>query len=131
MGRLLGEAAVRPHPSPGRRRGLGAGRSDSYGLRIMRERAEGINADVRIDAYRGTDRAAGTCVTISLGTDQQASRGDRGSVMTEPASVLVVDDHDLIRQGLSRAFERQTDFRVAGQAGSVAEAIQPRDFSDA
>jgi DNA-binding NarL/FixJ family response regulator len=43
--------------------------------------------------------------------------------MTERASVVLVDDHDLIRQGLSRAFERQSDFIVVGQAGSVAEAI--------
>ena len=43
--------------------------------------------------------------------------------MTERASVVLVDDHDLIRQGLSRAFERQADFAVVGQAGSVAEAI--------
>jgi DNA-binding NarL/FixJ family response regulator len=43
--------------------------------------------------------------------------------MTERASVVLVDDHDLIRQGLSRAFERQSDFTVVGQAGSVAEAI--------
>ncbi len=35
--------------------------------------------------------------------------------------VLLVDDHDLIRQGLARAFERQADFAVAGQAASVAE----------
>lgn len=43
--------------------------------------------------------------------------------MTDPAKVLLVDDHDLIRQGLSRAFERQDDFHVAGQASSVAEAL--------
>jgi DNA-binding NarL/FixJ family response regulator len=42
--------------------------------------------------------------------------------MTDRASVVLVDDHDLIRQGLSRAFERQSDFTVVGQAGSVAEA---------
>jgi DNA-binding NarL/FixJ family response regulator len=42
--------------------------------------------------------------------------------VTAPASVLLVDDHDLIRQGLSRAFERQSDFIVTGQAASVAEA---------
>jgi DNA-binding NarL/FixJ family response regulator len=42
--------------------------------------------------------------------------------MTGTATVVLVDDHDLIRQGLSRAFERQSDFRVAGEAGSVAEA---------
>jgi DNA-binding NarL/FixJ family response regulator len=43
--------------------------------------------------------------------------------MSERASVVLVDDHDLIRQGLSRAFERQSDFTVVGQAGSVAEAL--------
>ena len=39
----------------------------------------------------------------------------------KPTTVLLVDDHDLIRQGLSRAFERQGDFEVVGQAASVAE----------
>jgi DNA-binding NarL/FixJ family response regulator len=38
------------------------------------------------------------------------------------ARVLVVDDHDLIRQGLARAFERQPDFELMAQAGSIAEA---------
>lgn len=37
-------------------------------------------------------------------------------------SVLLVDDHDLIRQGLRRAFERDDDFHVAGEAGSIQQA---------
>jgi DNA-binding NarL/FixJ family response regulator len=37
--------------------------------------------------------------------------------------VLLVDDHELIRQGLARAFARDEDMRVVGQAGSVAEAL--------
>ena len=37
--------------------------------------------------------------------------------------MLLVDDHELIRQGLARAFERTTDFTVVGEAGSVAEGI--------
>lgn len=37
-------------------------------------------------------------------------------------SVLLVDDHELIRQGLARAFERTGSLEVVGQAGSVAEA---------
>ncbi|MFC6238798.1 response regulator transcription factor [Longivirga aurantiaca] len=37
-------------------------------------------------------------------------------------SVLLVDDHELIRQGLRRAFERDGDFTVAGEAGSLADA---------
>jgi DNA-binding NarL/FixJ family response regulator len=43
---------------------------------------------------------------------------------TGASTVLLVDDHDLIRQGLARAFERNEDFLVAGQAGSVAEATR-------
>jgi DNA-binding NarL/FixJ family response regulator len=42
----------------------------------------------------------------------------------EPHRVLLIDDHDLIRQGLARAFERQDDFKVCGQAASVAEGLR-------
>ncbi|MBO9520746.1 MAG: response regulator transcription factor [Nocardioidaceae bacterium] len=38
-------------------------------------------------------------------------------------SVMLVDDHELIRNGLAGAFSRDEAFDVAGQAGSVAEAI--------
>ena len=38
------------------------------------------------------------------------------------SSVLIVDDHELIRQGLTRAFERAPGFSVAGEAGSLAQA---------
>lgn len=38
-------------------------------------------------------------------------------------TVLLVDDHDLIRQGLRRAFEATTDFHVLGDVGSVTEAL--------
>jgi DNA-binding NarL/FixJ family response regulator len=47
--------------------------------------------------------------------------------MTEVSRVLLIDDHDLIRNGLARAFERHDDFEVAGQAGSVAEGL--REFT--
>lgn len=39
-------------------------------------------------------------------------------------SVLIVDDHDLIRQGLHRVFERQNDFEVVGEACSAEEAMR-------
>ena len=39
-------------------------------------------------------------------------------------SVVLVDDHDLIRQGLARAFERHQDFTVVGEAGTVAEGLK-------
>ena len=44
--------------------------------------------------------------------------------MGDKTSVLLIDDHDLIRQGLARAFERAEDFEVVGQAASVAEGLR-------
>ncbi len=38
-------------------------------------------------------------------------------------TVLLVDDHELIRQGLARAFERDDEMSVVAQAGTVAEGI--------
>lgn len=46
---------------------------------------------------------------------------------TEAIKVLLLDDHDLIRQGLARAFERATDCVVVGQAGSIVEGRQLAD----
>lgn len=37
--------------------------------------------------------------------------------------VLLVDDHDLIRQGLRRAFEREDDFEVIGEASTCRDAM--------
>lgn len=39
-------------------------------------------------------------------------------------TVLLVDDHELIRQGLAGAFGRADGFRVVGQAANVAEALR-------
>jgi DNA-binding NarL/FixJ family response regulator len=38
------------------------------------------------------------------------------------STVVLVDDHDLIRQGLAHAFDRHEDFSVVGEAGSVERA---------
>ena len=38
-------------------------------------------------------------------------------------TVLLIDDHELIRQGLAGAFAQAEGFAVAGQAGSVAEGV--------
>ncbi len=43
--------------------------------------------------------------------------------MNESVSVVIVDDHDLIRYGLAAVVEQHSDIKVVGAAGSVAEAI--------
>lgn len=41
--------------------------------------------------------------------------------------VLLVDDHELIRQGLARAFERDPKMEIVGQAGTVSQALAAYD----
>ena len=41
--------------------------------------------------------------------------------------VVLVDDHQLIRDGLRRAFDRAGDIEVVGEAGSIAEALHALD----
>lgn len=40
-----------------------------------------------------------------------------------PTRVILVDDHELIRQGLARAFERDPNMVIVDQAGSVVQAL--------
>lgn len=44
-----------------------------------------------------------------------------------PWTVLIVDDHHLVRGGLRRAFERAEDLEVVGEASCVAEALAALD----
>jgi DNA-binding NarL/FixJ family response regulator len=47
-----------------------------------------------------------------------------------PLKVLIVDDHDIVRKGLSMLVSRHADLAVVGEAGSAAEAVEKaQDFS--
>ena len=41
-----------------------------------------------------------------------------------PLRVLIVDDHDIVRKGLSMLVSRQADLAVVGEAGSAGEAVE-------
>ena len=44
--------------------------------------------------------------------------------MTKPITILLVDDHSLVRRGFRRMLEDEADLKVVGEAGDGAEAIQ-------
>ncbi len=50
--------------------GLGKARDDSYGIKIMRERAERINATLEIVSDRNASTPSGTCVTVTVGPQE-------------------------------------------------------------
>jgi two-component system, NarL family, response regulator DevR len=48
---------------------------------------------------------------------------DPTSPSTRPLSLLIVDDHEVVRQGLVALLGRRTEFQVVAEAGTVAEAV--------
>jgi DNA-binding NarL/FixJ family response regulator len=52
-------------------------------------------------------------------TDQRASGGSP----ERPLRLLVVDDHEVVRQGLVALIDRRPNFQVVAEAGSVEEAM--------
>jgi two-component system, NarL family, response regulator DevR len=43
--------------------------------------------------------------------------------VARPLRLLVVDDHEIVRQGLVALLDRRPGFQVVGEAGTVAEAV--------
>ena len=41
-----------------------------------------------------------------------------------PRTLLVVDDHEVVRQGLVALLDRRTGFQVVAEAGTAAEALE-------
>src|SRR5579871_65967 len=51
-----------------------------------------------------------------------ATAGKR--VMNSEIKILLVDDHSLFRESLSRLLQAEPDFRIVGNCGSIAEALR-------
>jgi DNA-binding NarL/FixJ family response regulator len=47
--------------------------------------------------------------------------------MSQPIRILLVDDHGLFRESLSRLLEAEADFRIAGNCASATEALAVLD----
>ena len=66
-------------------------------------------------------------MTAQHGTEGVRSEQEGGSDGSTPRGgslrILVVDDHEVVREGLVSSLDRRDGFQVVGQAGSVAEAI--------
>jgi signal transduction histidine kinase len=59
--------------------GLGQPRDDSYGLRIMRERAQRVGAALEVDERSGLNGHRGTRVAVTVGAADRAAPHDVGS----------------------------------------------------
>jgi DNA-binding NarL/FixJ family response regulator len=48
---------------------------------------------------------------------------EQGKKPERPLRILVVDDHEVVRQGLSALLDRRDEFQVVAEAGSLSEAL--------
>jgi two-component system, NarL family, response regulator DevR len=61
-------------------------------------------------------------------TDAQETHAPHGATEpTRPLRLLIVDDHEVVRQGLAALLERREAFQVVAEAGTVAESIELAD----
>ena len=107
---------------------VASGRSEGFGLRGMRERAEEIGGRLIVSSTANR----GTSVNLSV-PSLEAQQAPRRPVVAPPLRngvtpprvmrVLVVDDHPLFREAVSRILEREGDIRVVGQVGTAQEAL--------
>lgn len=44
--------------------------------------------------------------------------------------ILLVDDHEVVRQGIKALIEAEDDFQVVGEAGTVADAVKRTGFDE-
>lgn len=58
------------------------------------------------------------------GTPDSGSAVERGSPRARPLRILLVDDHEVVRQGLAALLDRREGFEVVAEAGNVAESIE-------
>ncbi len=111
-------------------RGMQQARTDSHGLKIMRERARLINAELTITS----NPTGGLSVSVHrrVRHRRRCFRRTPGSVkvgpwVTTPIRILIVDDHELIRSGLGAVIDLEPDLSVVGTAGNVSEALARYD----
>ena len=92
-------------------------RKQGIGLVAMRERAE------LLGRFAEFVRACGRWHADSPNRAKRKPGGETGFCMADKISVLLVDDHSLVRRGFRRMLEDEEDITVAGEASDGKEAV--------
>ena len=107
---------------------LGSDAPTGLGILSIRERLEAIGGSLTIESSPGT----GSIFTLDLPQEAAQAKGLRGgagdALLADAAgrktSVVVVDDHAVIRQGLVLLLNEEPDLEVVGEADSGEAAIE-------
>jgi PAS domain S-box-containing protein len=104
-----------------------------FGLFSIRERLQLLDGELEIESSPGN----GACVSLVVPLEQTRDTGEnekhirkviakrqRSKTLGEKIRVLLVDDHTVVRQGLSRMLELHNDIQVVDEAADGEEAIE-------
>lgn len=102
----------------------------SFGLFQLRQRLKSIGGKLTIASVPGRGTCAAATVrsqdTVSTRTFDPLPLPPLSSPYTEPAefiTVVLIDDHPLVREGLSQLLDRQADIKVVGEAANGALGV--------
>ena len=91
-----------------------------FGIRSMQERAKTVGSQLNLESTTGE----GTIITFALKLDNSLSHTEEIEAMSDPIRILLVDDHEIVRQGVRAFFDAQEGIEVIGEAGSGAAAVK-------
>jgi PAS domain S-box-containing protein len=111
------------------------GHGSGFGLFSIRERMDWLGGRLEIESAPGegthaivivpmrlrtTPQAVPAVVAIAAPAAQLGGNGRTGGILR----VLLVDDHAVVRDGLSSLLQRQADIEVVGQAADGCQAVE-------
>ncbi len=110
------------------------GKPDKYGLFSIRERLEAMGGELIVESKPGEGTRARMRVPIAMETEEQPAAPSIQPVMIAPARpeptaggeirVMLVDDHAIVREGISSLLENYPDITIVGEAADGLEAIE-------
>ncbi len=109
---------------------LSCGMSSKFGLYSIEERMRALGGS--FDIRTAPDRGTTATLVLPLGRSAEVSAMEGAGLRTSPAAkrkgrktvqVLLVDDHEMIRQGLRAVLENYDDVAVIGEAVNGEEAL--------
>ena len=96
--------------------------TEGFGIKGMRERLHELGGSLKI-----ASTAAGTTVRATLPLADRPKVADRAA--KAKARLLLVDDHEIVRQGLASLLQGVEGFEICGQAATGEDAIREADRS--
>ncbi len=96
--------------------------TEGFGIKGMRERLYELGGSLKI-----ASTAAGTTVRATLPLADRPKVADTAA--KAKARLLLVDDHEIVRQGLASLLQGVDGFEICGQAATGEDAIREADRS--